>query len=102
MQLKAVAYSISSHIQSHEKIPWLPMPRNISGSDNLLELVKRLFNLPTWIVSPSAAMDKIRFSNFAKVSEIVQSIQSLVPGSQPGFNQLLLSITTLAKTGRKS
>ena len=34
-----------------------------------------------------------------KVSKIVQNIQSLVPGSQSVFNQILLSIITLAKTG---
>ena len=34
-----------------------------------------------------------------KVSKIVQNIQSLVLGSQRGFNQISLSITTLAKTG---
>ena len=34
-----------------------------------------------------------------KISEIVQNIQSLVPGVQQGFSQILLSITILAKTG---
>ena len=103
MQPKAVAYSISSDIESHEKIPWPPTPQNILESGELLELDKLLFNLIAWIVSPSAAMDKNGFAQLSerkatKVSEIVQNTQSLVPGSHPGFNQILLSITTLAKT----
>ena len=81
-----------------------PTHQNILESDELLELDKRLFNLIAWIVSPSAAMGKIGFVRLSerkatKVSEIFQNVQSLVPGSQPGFHQILLSITTLAKTG---
>ena len=73
-------------------------------SGELLELDNRLFNLIAWIVSPSAALGKNDFVQLSdrkatKLSEIVQNIQSLFPGSQPGFNQILLSITTLAKTG---
>ena len=103
MQLKAVAYSISSDIESHEKIPWPPTPQNILESGELLELGKRLFNLIACIVSPSAAMGKNGFVQLSerqatKVSKIVQNIQSLVSGSHPGFNQILLSITTLTKT----
>ena len=57
-----------------------------------------------WIVSPNATMRKDGFvglSDFKaiKKGEIVQNIQSLVPGAQPGFHQILLSITMLAKTG---
>ena len=103
MQLKTVAYSILG-IESWEKIPWLPTPQNILESGELLELDNRLFNLIAWIVSPSAALGKNDFVQLSeqkatKLSEIVQNIQSLFPGSQPGFNQILLSITTLAKTG---
>ena len=66
-------------------------------SDELLELDKRLFIL-------IAAMRKKGFAQLSerkatKVSKIVQNIQSLVPGSQSGFKQILLSITTLANTG---
>ena len=75
-------------------------------SDEVLDLDKQLFNLIVWIVSPSTAMGKNSFVRLSerkatKVSEIVQNIQLLVPGSRPGFNQILLSITTLAKTGLK-
>ena len=56
MHLKPVAYSISSDIESRDKIPWLPTPQNILESDELLELDKWLFNLIAWIVSPSAAI----------------------------------------------
>ena len=103
MQLKTVAYSILG-IESWEKIPWLPTPQNILESGELLELDNRLFNLIAWIVIPSAALGKNDFVQLSerkatKLSEIVQNIQSLFPGSQPGFNQILLSITTLAKTG---
>ena len=103
MQLKAVAYSISSDIESREKIPWPSTPQNNLEADELLELDKWLFNLIAWIVSPSAAMGKNGFVRLfeqktTNVSEIVQNIQSLVPGSEPGFNHILLSITTLAKT----
>ena len=102
MQLKTVAYSISSDIESREKIPWPPTPQNILESDELLELDKRLFNLIAWIVSPSASMGKNGFVRLSekkttKASKIVQNLHSLVPGSQPGFNHILLSITTLAK-----
>ena len=92
MQLKAVAYLISSDIESREKIPWPPTPQNILESDELLELDKQLFNLIAWIVSPSAAMDENGFVQLferKKVSKIVQNIQTLVPVSQPGFNQIL-------------
>ena len=104
MQLKAVSYSVSSDIESRKKIPWPPTPQNILKSDELLELDKALFNLIVWINSPRAATGKNGFVQLSeqkttKVSEIVQDIQSLVPGSLPGFNQILLSITTLAKTG---
>ena len=79
MQLKTVAYSISSDIESREKIPWPPTPQNILESDELLELDKRLFNLIAWIVSPSAAMGKIGFLRLSerkatKISETVQNI----------------------------
>ena len=33
------------------------------------------------------------------MSEIVQNIPLLVPSAQPGFSQILLSITMLAKSG---
>ena len=73
-------------------------------SDELLKLDNRLLKLIAWIVSPSAAMGKTGFVRLSerkatKVSKIVQNIQSLVPGSQSVFNQILLSIITLAKTG---
>ena len=63
-----------------------------------------MFNLVAWIVSPNAAMGKDGFAGLSyrkatKISEIVQNIQSLVSGAQPSFNQILLSITMLAKTG---
>ena len=45
MQLKAVAYSISSDIESREKITWPQTPQNVLESDKLLELDKQLFNL---------------------------------------------------------
>ena len=58
-----------------------------------LELDKWLFNLIAWIVTPIAAMGKNGFAQLSgqkitTVSEIVQNIQSLVSGSQPGFNQI--------------
>ena len=61
---------------------------------------KYLFNLITWIVTPNAAMGKDGFIGLkaAEMSETVKNIQSLVPSKQPGFNQILLSITLLAKT----
>ena len=73
-------------------------------SDELLKLDNRLLKLIAWIVSPSAAMGKTGFVRLSerkatKVSKIVQNIQLLVPGSQSVFNQILLSIITLAKTG---
>ena len=73
-------------------------------SDELLKLDNRLLKLIAWIVSPSTAMGKTGFVRLSerkatKVSKIVQNIQSLVPGSQSVFNQILLSIITLAKTG---
>ena len=73
-------------------------------SDELLKLDNRLLKLIAWIVSPSAAMGKTGFVRLSerkatKVSKIVQNIQSLVPGSQSVFNQILLSIITLVKTG---
>ena len=73
-------------------------------SDELLKLDNRLLKLIAWIVSPSAAMGETGFVRLSerkatKVSKIVQNIQSLVPGSQSVFNQILLSIITLAKTG---
>ena len=40
----------------------------------------------------------LSYGKATKINEIVQNIQSLVPGVQPGFNQILLSITILAKT----
>ena len=40
----------------------------------------------------------LSYHKATKISEIVQYIQSLVPGAQPGFNQILLSIAMLAKT----
>ena len=57
-----------------------------------------------WIVSLNAAMGKdgavgLPYHKAIKISEIVQNIQSLVPGVQQGFSQILLSITILAKTG---
>ena len=57
-----------------------------------------------WIVSPNAAMGKdgfveLSYGKATKISEIVQNIQSLVPVAQPDFNQIILSITMLAKTG---
>ena len=63
-----------------------------------------MFNLIAWIVSPNAAMGKdgfvvLSYRKATKISEIVQNIQSLVPGAQPGFDHILLSITMLAKTG---
>ena len=39
----------------------------------------------------------LSYRKAAKISEIVKKIQSLVPGVQLGFNQILLSITMLAK-----
>ena len=73
-------------------------------SDELLKLDNRLLKLIAWIVSPSVAIGKTGFVRLSerkatKVSKIVQNIQSLVPGSQSVFNQILLSIITLAKTG---
>ena len=61
MQLKAVAYSISSDIESHKKIPWSPTSLTILESDELLRLDKWVFNLIAWIVSRSAAMGKNGF-----------------------------------------
>ena len=60
-----------------------------------------MFNLIVWIVSPNAAMGKDGFVGFSyrKASEIVQNIQSLVLGAEPGFNRMLLSITMLARSG---
>ena len=102
IQLKAVAYLISSDIESCEKIPWPPTPQNNLETDELLELDKRLFNLIAWIVSPSASISKNGFVRLSekktiKASKNVQNLHSLVPRSQPGFNHILLSITTLAK-----
>ena len=56
--------------------------------DELLELDKRLFNLIAWEVSPSAAMGKNGFVQLSeqKGTNVSESVQSLVPGSQPGFN----------------
>ena len=61
MQLKAVAYSISSDIESRKKIPWSPTSLTILKSDELLRLDKWVFNLIAWIVSRSAAMGKNGF-----------------------------------------
>ena len=102
MQLKAISRSILFDIQGREKISWPPAPRDILESNEFLDLNKRLFDLIAWIVSPNAAMDKdgfvgLSYRKATKISEIVQNIQLLVPGVQPGFNQILLSITMLAK-----
>ena len=104
MQLKAISRSILTDIQGREKVPCPPTPQDILQSDDLLDLNKRLFNLIAWVVNPNAAMGKngfvgLSYRKATKVSEIVRNIQSLVPNAQPGFNQILLSITTLAKTG---
>ena len=102
MQLTAISRSISFDIQGREKIPWPTTPKDILESNQVLDLDKRLFNLIAWIVSPNAAMGRdcfvgLPYRKATKISEIVQNIQSLVPGAQPGFNQILLSM--LAKTG---
>ena len=65
---------------------------------------KHFFHLIAWIVSPNAAMGKdgavgLSCSKSTKISDIVQNIQLLVPSAKPGFNQILLSVTMLAKTG---
>ena len=105
MQLKAIARSISTDIQNRKKVPWPPTPQDILQSNDL-DLNKQLFNMIAWITSPNANLDKngfvtLSYRKATKVCEIVQNIQSLVPNAQPGFNQVLLSITMLAKTGSK-
>ena len=83
------------------------LPSNFQGHtwiNEFSDLDKLLFNLIAWIVSPNAAMGKdgfvvLSYRKATKISEIVQNIQSLVPGAQPGFDHILLSITMLAKTG---
>ena len=58
MQLKAISLSISSDIQSREKIISPLTPKNICESNGFLDLHKQLFNLITWTVSPNAAVGK--------------------------------------------
>ena len=103
MQLKAIS-RFSFDIQGREKIPWPPTPKDMLESNEFLDLVKGLFNMIAWIVSPNAAKGKdcfvgLSYRKATKLSEIAQNIQSLVPGAQPDFSQILLSITMLAKTG---
>ena len=98
MQLNAFSGSISFDIQGLEKIPWSPTPKAILESNEFLDLDKLLFGLIGWAVSPNAAMVKEGFVEFSyskgkKVNEITQKIQSLVPGSQTGLNQIPVSIT---------
>ena len=104
IQLKAISRSMSFDIQGREKVSWPPTRKNILESNEFFELDKSLFNLIAWIVSPNAAMGKdgfveLSYGKATKISEIVQNIQSLVPVAQPDFNQIILSITMLAKTG---
>ena len=103
MPLKAISRSILFNIQDREKLPSSPTPKDILESNEFLDLDKSFLNLIPWIVSPNAAMDKDSFVGLSyrkarNISEIVQNVQSLVPGAQPGFNQILLSITMLART----
>ena len=42
---------------------------------------------------------RVSHGNATNISEIVTNILLLVPGVQPGFYQILLSITIVAKTG---
>ena len=103
VQLKAISRSILFNIQDREKLPSSPTPKDILESNEFLDLDKRFLNLIPWIVSPNAAMDKDGFVGLSyrkarNISEIVQNVQSLVPGVQPGFNQILLSIIMLART----
>ena len=104
LQLKNMSRSISYDIQSHEKIPWPPTPQVIIESEDVLD--NRLYNMIAWIVSPSSTMGKdgvveLSHGKATKVCEIVQNIQSLVPGAQPSINQVLLSLNMYAKTGSK-
>ena len=103
MPLKAISRLILFNIQDREKLLSSPTPKDILESNEFLDLDKSFLNLIPWIVSPNAAMDKDSFVGLSyrkarNISEIVQNVQSLVPGAQPGFNQILLSITMLART----
>ena len=73
-------------------------------SDEHSELDTRLFNLIAWIVSPAQLWAKTVLYNFLSERQLrlvklfrINSRLFLVH-SQPGFNQILLSITTLAET----
>ena len=103
MPLKAISSLILFNIQDREKLLSSPTPKDILESNEFLDLDKSFLNLIPWIVSPNAAMDKDSFVGLSyrkarNISEIVQNVQSLVPGAQPGFNQILLSTTMLART----
>ena len=103
MPLKAISRLILFNIQDREKLLSSPTPKDILESNEFLDLDKSFLNLIPWIVSPNAAMDKDSFVGLSyrkarNISEIVQNVQSLVPGAQPGFNQILLSTTMLART----
>ena len=103
MQLKSISRSILLDIQGWEKISWHPTPRDVFESNEFLDLDKLLFNLIVWTFSPNAALGKngfigVSYRKATKIKKIVQNIQSIVLGAQPGFNQTLLSIARLVKT----
>ena len=56
IQLKNIAQSISTEIQSNTEIPWPPTPQVVIES--AVPLNKTLYNTIAWIVSPNAHLDK--------------------------------------------
>ena len=91
-----------SIIDTRRHIPWPPTPQDIL--DNEPDINNDLYNELCLIINPDARLNDngrvdLAPSKASKVSQICQDLQVLLPNAQPSLDQVLLSLTMLAKTG---
>ena len=103
ISLKRAANIIHESIKSSRKhLPWPPTPQDILESSG--EANKHLVNLLSWIIYPRGQLDdsgkvKVPKHKAAKIQQLAQSIESILPNAQPSLDQVLLSLTMYRKTG---
>ncbi len=85
-----------------ETRPWPPTPQDIIDGKPYIDT--DLYNTLSWIVDPAAELTddgkvKLPRSKAAKVNQLCQDLQALLPKAQPSLDQVLLSLTMHRKTG---
>jgi hypothetical protein len=103
VSLKNTARTIHISIKDTRKhMSWPPTPQVILEQNRNINT--DLYNELCWIVNPDARLDdngrvQLSQSKSAKVHQICQDIQAMLPNAQPSLDQVLLSLTIHRKTG---